>query len=297
MDRFVSGIEKDLFTFAVKVFGLDVELGKLFDKERTFGSLKDVCHVNTSLDLLPSHFNIGIAGIFGELGQSGIKFGFCFADQSGKFLVTVNEGAAVDTVSLTDGQVSGGADTFGRDRLEVLFRFKTASAAQTGGDMGTTVVKLDEAGSGVFIHFGAVGVGKAHIVEAQLGQITVELIFGVDITLLLAPGDFEKRGLGDVDVTCLNKGLHVAEEEGEQQCTDVRTVHISIGHDHDTVVTGLGDIEVLADTAPHSVDERLDLFVIQHTVKTDLFNVDDLTADGEDRLIFTVPPFLGGTAC
>ena len=39
----------------------------------------------------------------------------------------------------------------------------------------------------------------------------------------------------------LDQGLHLPVEQGEQECSDVCTVDIRIGHDNDAVVTDLGN--------------------------------------------------------
>ena len=49
---------------------------------------------------------------------------------------------------------------------------------------------------------------------------------------------------------------HVAEEEGEQQYTYMRTVNIGIRHDDDLAVPELVYVEFLSDTAPESLNYR-----------------------------------------
>ena len=79
------------------------------------------------------------------------------------------------------------------------------------------------------------------------------------------------------------------------------TIDIGIGHDHDLVITELGDIKVVAisfgKTTAKCIDHGLDLCICKNLVNSCLFYIEDLTTDRKDRLIITVSGCLGRTAC
>ena len=59
------------------------------------------------------------------------------------------------------------------------------------------------------------------------------------ITLVLALLDLIQRWLGDVDVTALDQLRHLTIEEGQQQGSNMCSVHVRIRHDDDAVITQL----------------------------------------------------------
>ena len=77
----------------------------------------------------------------------------------------------------------------------------------------------------------------------------------------------------------------------------MRPVHVGVGHDHDTVVPQLREVEVLPpDAASQGRDHGLDLVAAQHLVEPRLLDVEDLALDREDGLEAAIPPLLGGAA-
>src|SRR5262245_14843015 len=90
----------------------------------------------------------------------------------------------------------------------------------------------------------------------------------------------------------------MTEKEGKQQCTDVRTVHVRIRHDDDFVIPQLKRAEVvLADAGSDRGDHVPDLLVAEHLVITRFFDVENLPAEGKDRLIPAIAATLGRSAC
>src|SRR5690625_5524142 len=71
---------------------------------------------------------------------------------------------------------------------------------------------------------------------------------------------------------------------GQQQADDVLAVHVGVGHQDDLVVPELGGVEVLPDPGAEGGDQRADLLVVQRSVQARLLHVQDLAADGQDRL-------------
>ena len=96
----------------------------------------------------------------------------------------------------------------------------------------------------------------------------------------------------DVDVAFVDQFRHKTVKKREQEVADVCAVHVGIRHDHDLVVAELGNVEVVAvafrKAAAKGVDHRLDLGVCQHLVDACLLDVEDLSADRQDRLIISV---------
>ena len=73
------------------------------------------------------------------------------------------------------------------------------------------------------------------------------------------------------------------------------SVDIGIGHQHDLVIAGLGDVEVLADTGAERLDHRLHFLVRQRLVQACALDVEDLAAQREDRLRVRIPALHGRT--
>ncbi len=89
----------------------------------------------------------------------------------------------------------------------------------------------------------------------------------------------------------------MAEEEGEQQRADVRSVDVGIGHQDELAVAQLGDVEVvLADAAAERGDHGADFFVAQHLVVAGFLDVEDLALERKDGLELAVAALLGGAA-
>ena len=117
----------------------------------------------------------------------------------------------------------------------------------------------------------------------------------VAIGVVLPALHFVERRTGDVDVTTFHQLLLVTVEEGEQQGADVGTVHVGVGHDHDSVVTEVLHIEVLTlDPQAQGGDQRLNLSVLVDLGVVGLLDVEDLAPQRQDRLETTVAALLGG---
>src|SRR5690606_20814801 len=74
-------------------------------------------------------------------------------------------------------------------------------------------------------------------------------------------------------------------------------VYVRGGHDDDTPVAQIFDVEIFADARAERTDQRLDFVVIQHLVEAGAFSVQNLTAQRENRLEMAVTPLLGRTTC
>ena len=98
-------------------------------------------------------------------------------------------------------------------------------------------------------------------------------------------------------MTLFNQLRHLTEEEREKQRADMGTVNVSIGHDDDTAVAEVFNIEIPVNAGSQSHHEVLDLLGIEELVGRGLFHVQDLASERQDGLELGVAAHLGGTAC
>ena len=136
--------------------------------------------------------------------------------------------------------------------------------------------------------------GDGCVIQRDLEQVLVQRGAVFQVQLFLAVLDFVQRWLGDVDVATLDQLRHLAVEEGQQQGTDVGTVHVRVGHDDDAVVTCLISIEVFADVGADGGDQRADGVAGKRAMEAGALDVEDLAAQRQDRLRLTVARLLGG---
>ena len=57
--------------------------------------------------------------------------------------------------------------------------------------------------------------------------------------------DLVKRRLGDIHMPSQDQFCHVTEEEGEQECADVRSIHVCIRHQNQLAIAKLFQVEVI----------------------------------------------------
>src|SRR5690606_22796832 len=103
-------------------------------------------------------------------------------------------------------------------------------------------------------------------------------LFVLQILNGLAARHLIKWWLGDIEVTALNEFRHLAEEECQQERTNMRTVDIRIRHDDDFMITQLLRIKfILADGCAKRSDQRANFLASQHLIETRALNVQNLT--------------------
>jgi hypothetical protein len=125
----------------------------------------------------------------------------------------------------------------------------------------------------------------------------VVFLIVLQITLGLAVLDLVERRLGDIHVAALDQFGHLAIEQRQQQGTDVRAVHVRVGHDDDAVITQFFDLEfVLADAGAERGDQGDDLFAGNQLVETGFLDVQHLAAQRQNGLELAVTTLFGGTA-
>src|SRR5579883_1125040 len=101
----------------------------------------------------------------------------------------------------------------------------------------------------------------------------------------------ERRGCQE-QAAVLDELRHLAEEEGHEQRGDMRAVDIGVRHDDDALVTQLLLAVALARPAAERLDEVGDLLVLAELVGGGRRDVEDLAAQGEDRLRVAVARLL-----
>src|SRR3989344_8511583 len=74
-------------------------------------------------------------------------------------------------------------------------------------------------------------------------------------------------------------------------------VNVSIAHDDDLVIADLPDIELFPDRGAHRDDEGANFFIRKHFVEAGFLNVQNLSAERQDRLRAPIAPPLCRTAC
>ena len=127
--------------------------------------------------------------------------------------------------------------------------------------------------------------------------VGLERFFVVDIFLLVArETELKQRWLGQVDMPCLHHRLHIAEEEGHEQCGNVAAVDIGISHDDNTVIAQPLDVKGVTNPHTHTLDEAEDLTVSVHFVEAGTLGVEYLTTQWQDSLSTAVAPSLGRAA-
>lgn len=123
------------------------------------------------------------------------------------------------------------------------------------------------------------------------------LLIRIDIPDLLSFRQTIEWRLGDVDVTVRNKLPHVSVEEGEQQCPDVGSVDVGIGHDYDPVVSELRELEGVSDGGSEGDDEILYLLIHEDFIQSGLFGIQDLSPEWQYRLEFPIASLLRASSC
>lgn len=144
-------------------------------------------------------------------------------------------------------------------------------------------------------------------VQAQtLDGVAQDLVFGlaavgIHVVDLVAHLNAKDGRAGNIDVAGIDQRTHVLVEERQQQDADMRTVDVCIGHDDDLVVARLGDIEVAAvagtrrDAAADRGNQRLDGVTRERAMVTNALDVQNLAAQGQNRLDVSATAVLGRT--
>ena len=102
----------------------------------------------------------------------------------------------------------------------------------------------------------------------HLGQQLVFFFLGIDVLGGAASGlDAVQRRLRDIQVSVVDQALHAPEEEGQNEGSDMRAVHIGIGHDYDLLVPDFGRVKFIALAGAHRRYDGPDFLVTQDFVR------------------------------
>ncbi len=123
------------------------------------------------------------------------------------------------------------------------------------------------------------------ITHPEAEEIFVHLFFRVDVLAGLFARDAIERRPSDVDIAVFDQSRHMAVKKRQEQCADVRTVHVGVSHDDDFVIAELGDVEIIVpDAAAERRDHRAHFGVLQHFLQPRFFDVQNFSADRQNRL-------------
>jgi hypothetical protein len=103
-----------------------------------------------------------------------------------------------------------------------------------------------------------------------------------------------QRRDGGVQPTGLDHRPHVAGEQRDEQAADVGAVDVGVGGDHDLAVAHLVEVERAAGAGADDLDDRRALGVAEHLRDARLLDVEDLAAQGQQRLELAVAGQLAG---
>ena len=100
--------------------------------------------------------------------------------------------------------------------------------------------------------FLALAVGLGFKLVKNLGFVFV----GISVLLILAFLNHIKRWLGDIQVALVDYLAEMAEIKRQKQGADVAAVNIGIGHNYNAMIARFCRIERVADSRPHSDNQR-----------------------------------------
>ena len=179
-------------------------------------------------------------------------------------------------------------------------------AAQAGNHRLGELVFACQLGKRVTAEGRSIGAARedAGVFECNAQQEAVQRSRVFEVQLFLAGLDLVQRRLGNVNMAPLHELRHLTVKEGEQQCANVRTVNVGVGHDDDTVVSQFGNVEVvvagaaagLADAGAQGGNQRQDFIAGEQLFVTRFFDVQNLAAQRQDGLEFPVTALLGRAA-
>src|SRR5918992_3688832 len=133
-------------------------------------------------------------------------------------------------------------------------------------------------------------------VGVQACQDLLQFPVVVDVKILALVRHLVEWRLRYVHVSGLDQLRHVPEQERQDQRSNMASVHVGVGHDHDLVVAGLLDVEGLPHAGAYSRDHGLYLDVGEDLVHVGLLDVENLAAQRQYGLEIPLPPLLGAAA-
>ena len=98
-------------------------------------------------------------------------------------------------------------------------------------------------------------------------------------------------------MSLLDERTHIAEEEGEQQGSDMAAIDVGIRHQNNLAVAQLCRIKILTETRAKRGNHRRQLIIAIDLVQPRFLYVEHLAPQRQNGLIPAVTAFLGRTAC
>ena len=145
-------------------------------------------------------------------------------------------------------------------------------------------------GGGIFAHM------QTRALKRLLREINQQRSIVFNILLVFAFTDLIQRWLSNINMTVLYQLTHLPKEKGQQQRTNMRSIHIRVRHNHDGVVSKLGKIKFFCtNTTTQRRYQGTNFHTRQHLVETSFLNVKNLTFKRQNCLCFTGSTLLGRT--
>ena len=112
--------------------------------------------------------------------------------------------------------------------------------------------------------------------------------------MILATFNFVQRWASNIDKAAFNKLSLIAIEESQYQCTNMSAIYISVGHDHNAMVTKIFNLKIFAlNSQAQSSDQRLDFSIFVDLGIISFLNIENLATKREDGLISPITTLLG----
>jgi hypothetical protein len=124
--------------------------------------------------------------------------------------------------------------------------------------------------------------------------LAVGIVAGVNG--LAALGEAVQRRHGEKEISAGDQFGHFAVEKGQQQRGDMGAVDIGVGHDDDALITQRTGVVFRAGAAAQGLHQIAELLVLLQLARRGGGHVQDLAAQGQDRLGGAVARLLGAAA-
>ena len=156
---------------------------------------------------------------------------------------------------------------------------------------------LDDGAQMLARDFGPVVVLEFAVFKACVNKILLQCGLVGKVDFGASPRCLVQGRLRDVEVSVFDDLVHVPEEEGEQERSNVGAVNVRIRHDDDFVVLQRIDVEVLfADSGSQRRDERSNVFGRDHFAEVHALDIEDFSPQRQHGLVAAVARLLRGAA-
>src|SRR5215467_1815369 len=134
---------------------------------------------------------------------------------------------------------------------------------------------------------------QVQLLRGEVEYVLVKSRLVLQVHLRLPTLDLVEGWLRNVQIAAFDHWPHVTEEKGQKESTDMRPIHIRIGHNDDAMIADLLNVKIITtNPSPKSRNEYLNLLTAEHLFEACLLNVENLPPQRENRLKITVAPLL-----